>query len=162
MELEIEEKCVKLIATQQPAAKDLREIVTTLKIVTELERMGDYATDISKMVKRLPEQLASNGLEQLIKMSEEVANFLSAAIDCFIKKDDIEALRLSVLDDEIDASYKKVLIWAMEYMRDHGKDASEVLELILINKYLERMADRATNICEWAIYLATGERKELQ
>jgi phosphate transport system protein len=162
MEHDIEEKCLKIIATQQPAAKDLREVVTTLKIITELERMGDYATDIAKMTRRLPDKLESNGLEQIMTMADKVIAFLKDAVDCFVKKDEIQALKLAVADDEIDSAYKKMLIWSMEYMRDHGRNAGEVLYLIFITKYLERIADRATNICEWAIFLSTGEHKELQ
>lgn len=161
MEVEIQEKSIKIIATQQPTAKDLREIITTLNIVTEVERIGDYATDIAKIVKRLKETPNAEGTEKIFKMVDKVTDFLKASIDCFIKRDNIEALKLVVMDDEVDASYKHILLWAMQEMRNNGDNIEEVLHLIFITKYLERIADRATNICELAIFLTTGEHKDL-
>ena len=161
LEKVIEQKCIKLIATQQPTAKDLRGITTTLKIISEIERIGDYAVDISKGIKRLPKQLSSNAMDEIRKMAIRVVDFLDSSVDCFIKQDDIMALKLVVIDDEIDASYKKILLDSMRYMRDNGKDAQEIMHLMFITKYLERIADRATNICEWAIFITTGEHKDL-
>lgn len=157
----IEDDAIRLIATQGPVASDLRYIFTIIKIVTDLERMGDHAKDIAKITLKNQEILTDVIDEELLQLSKLVTKFISESVDSFVAKDHIRALELTELDDKIDHMTTE----SIEKLYDKAQNDPTLLrlagELQFALKYLERNGDHATNICEWTVYIVTGQFKEL-
>lgn len=157
----IEDEAIRLIATQGPVASDLRYIFTIIKIVTDLERMGDHAKDIAKITLKNQEILTDVIDEELLQLSKLVTKFISESVDSFVAKDHIRALELTELDDKIDHMTTE----SIEKLYDKAQNDPTLLrlagELQFALKYLERNGDHATNICEWTVYIVTGQFKEL-
>lgn len=158
---EIEENCLVLIATQQPIAKDLRRIIAAISIVTDLERMGDHAAAIAKITKRLDNQPLIKPLIDVPKMARLAQNMVRSVLDAYVKGDVALALKACDADDEIDHLYKAIFDELIEIMIRDRTTISQATYLLFVARYLERIADHATNIGEDVIYLETGERKEL-
>lgn len=158
---EIEESCLVLIATQQPIAKDLRRIIAAISIVTDLERMADHAAAIAKVTKRLDNQPLIKPLIDIPKMARLSQNMVRSVLDSYVKGDVEMALKTCHADDEIDHLYKNVFDELIEIMIRDRTTISQATYLLFVARYLERIADHATNIGEGVIYLETGERKEL-
>lgn len=161
LQKEIEDKCIKLIAMQQPLAKDLRYIFTTTKIVTDLERMADHAVDIAKIVKRLKTERYIKELVDIPKMSTIVEEMIRKSIDAYVEGNIEEAYAICKMDDEIDAIYKQVFTELLEYMVHDKSNINQATQFLFVCKFLERVADHTTNICEGTIYLITGEAIDL-
>ncbi|MBA1333715.1 MAG: Phosphate transport system regulatory protein PhoU [Firmicutes bacterium] len=161
MELRIEERCIKLIATQQPLAGDLREIFTTLKIVTDLERMADHAVDIAKVAKRLAGERYIKPLIDIPRMAGLVREMVRDCLQAYINKNPDLAHSISEKDDEIDALYKQVFRELLVYMMEDPKTINQATQFLLVSRFLERIGDHTTNVCEWVIYMVTGQRKDL-
>jgi len=161
MELRIEERCIKLIATQQPLAGDLREIFTTLKIVTDLERMADHAVDIAKVAKRLAGERYIKPLIDIPRMAGLVREMVRDCLQAYINKNPDLAHSISEKDDEIDALYKQVFRELLVYMMEDPKTINQATQFLLVSRFLERIGDHTTNVCEWVIYMITGQRKDL-
>lgn len=158
---EIENKCIKLIAMQQPLAKDLRNIFTTAKITTDLERMADHAVDIAKIAKRLKNERYMKELIDIPKMAEIVQTLIRESLNCYVEADSEKAYQVVKMDDEIDALYKKIFTDLLEKMKVEHNDINQAAQFLFVCKWLERVADHATNICESAIYLVTGDQIDL-
>lgn len=158
---DIEDEAIRLIATQGPVASDLRNIFTIIKIVTDLERMGDHAKDIADITKIRRETDTDLINEELIQISDLVMEFIGKSLDSFVAKDKDTALELTKLDDKID----ELTYEAEQKMFEKANNNPELLKLAgnlqFVLKYLERNGDHATNICEWTIYIVTGKFKEL-
>jgi len=158
---DIEDEAIRLIATQGPVASDLRNIFTIIKIVTDLERMGDHAKDIANITKIRRETDADLINEELMQISDLVMEFIGKSLDSFVAKDKDTALELTKLDDKID----ELTYEAEQKMFEKANNNPELLKLAgdlqFVLKYLERNGDHATNICEWTIYIVTGKFKEL-
>ena len=161
MQKEIEEKCIKLIAMEQPLAKDLREIFTTIKIVTDLERIADHAVDISKVVLYINENKHKVDLTDICKMSEIVQEMIGLSTEAYVDWDVEKAYDICKTDDRVDNIYKNVFKNLLEYMVREPRDVTEASQLLFVSKHLERIGDYVTNICEWTIYLITGKFVDL-
>jgi phosphate transport system protein len=158
---EIEDKCIKLTAKEQPLARDLRTIFTTTKLVTDLERMADYAVDIAKITIRLKNEKYIKDLIDIPKMAGLVNAMIKKSLDAYVAADADAAYEACKLDDEIDALYKNIFNELLTIASKDLKNVNQITQLLFVCKYLERVADHATNVCEWTIYLVTGEQKDL-
>lgn len=158
---EIEDRCVRVIATEQPLAKDLREIFTAIKVVTDLERMADYAVDIAKITIHLKDEEYIKELVQIPELGEKVLNVISLAIDAYVKGDSKRAYEICKMDDEIDDLYKEILEDLFNVMVEDNTSAAQAGRFMFVVKNLERIGDHVTNICEWAIYLVDGTYVDL-
>lgn len=161
METEIEDKCVRLLATQQPLATDLRTISAVFKIITDLERMGDHAIDIAKTTKRIANQPLIKPLIDIPRMAKITQQMVRDGLDAFVKRDVELAKKLCEIDDEVDHIYRQIFRELLTYMMEDPRTISQATHLLFVGRYLERIADHATNIGERVIYLATGERYNL-
>lgn len=161
MEREIEDKAIKLIAMQQPLAIDLRNIFTMTKIVTDLERMADHAVDVAKITLRLKDEKYVKQLVSIPKMAEIVVLMIRDALDAYVAGDVEKAYAVCKRDDEVDAIYKEVFRELLQVMIEDQNKVNQATQFIFICKWLERIADHTTNICEWTIYLVTGEKINL-
>ncbi len=157
----IEDEAIRLIATQGPVASDLRNIFTVIKIVTDLERMGDHAKDIAEITLKNKDILEDVINENLIEIARLVMKFISESLDSFVAKDHEKALELTKMDDEID----RLTTESIGKLYDKAQSDPALLrlagELQFVLKYLERNGDHATNICEWTVYIVTGQFREL-
>jgi phosphate transport system protein len=160
-EIEIQDFCIKLIARQQPLAKDLRLVATALKIITDLERIADHAVDIAKITKRIYKETYIKPLIDIPRMADLTIIMLKDSIDSYVKEDIDLAQEISLRDDEIDALFKQVYMELLCYMMEDPKKITQATHFLFIGRYLERVADHITNICEAIIYLVTGEYKDL-
>jgi len=158
MQKTIEEECIKFIATEQPLATDLRRVFTASKIVTDLERMADHAVDICKITKRLGEKVKSFGgsSDELWEMDKKVRSMIKASIDSYINEDEEMAYRICERDDEIDAFYKSLFAALIDAIKVDENSIHKGTQLLFVIKYLERIGDHVTNICEWTIFSKTG------
>jgi phosphate transport system protein len=161
MEMDIEAKCIKLIARQQPLAIDLRTIFTAIKIVTDLERIADHAVDIAKITFRLKDEKYIKPLIDIPKMSGIVQDMISGSLDAYVKVDTKLAEDICKKDDDIDAIYKQVFRELLEIMVKDPTTINQATQFLFVCKFLERIGDHVTNICEWIVYLVTGEFKDL-
>lgn len=159
-ERRIDDECVRLIATQQPVAKDLRKIISVMKICTDLERMGDLATDISKTVRRIEGPLCKP-LVDIPLMAEKALEMMRQGLEAYSKEDMVLAQDLSTKDDEVDRLYKQVVRDLLVIMTKQPDKLDQGMYLIFVGRYLERFADHATNIGENVIYIATARREDL-
>ncbi|WP_113674607.1 phosphate signaling complex protein PhoU [Vallitalea guaymasensis] len=157
MELRIEKECLLLIATQQPIAADLRDIASVLKIITDLERIGDHCTDISEYTIKLADEKYIKPLIHIPQMAEEVKKMIKDTIDSCINKDLELAKSVCKRDDIIDNYFDKIVNELMFLMIDNSSVVKQCTDFLFIVKYLERMGDHATNIAEWIIFTVTGE-----
>lgn len=161
MQKDIENKAIRLIALQHPLAIDLRNIFTTTKIVTDLERMADHAVDIAKVTKRLKNEKPIKPLLDIPKMSNIVREMIRESLDAYVNADVDKAYEICKKDDEVDYIYKQVFSDLLLMMMEDHKTINQATQYILICKYLERIADHTTNVCESTIYLVTGEQIDL-
>ena len=161
-EQEIESLCLKLILNQQPVARDLRQISTALKMITDMERISDQAADISELCVYLSSQEYIKKLEHIQQMAEATMKMVTGSIDAFVKKDLEMARTVIEYDDVVDELYvlvKKDLIDLIHKDKDNGEQAFDLLQ---IAKYYERIGDHAVNIAEWVIFSITGKHKDKQ
>ncbi|OOM74146.1 hypothetical protein CLPUN_41200 [Clostridium puniceum] len=163
LQKEIEEKCIKFIAAEQPLATDLRKIMTASKIVTDLERMADHAVDICKITKKIGGSINSfkKSSETLWEMEKKVRDMITAAIESYINSDDEMAYKICEKDDEIDSFYKSLFATFIEEIKLDESLTEKGIRLLFVIKYLERIADHVTNICEWTVYSKNGAYVDL-
>jgi len=158
---ELEDRCVDLIATQQPVASDLREIIATLSIVRDLERIGDYAEGIGKIVLMHGDEPLVRALTYLPAMAEKAIRMLRESLDAFIKRDAKAARAICDEDDAVDKLYDQAYHDLLGYMINDPSVITRATYLIWAAHNVERIADRATNISESVVYLVTGTPMEL-
>ena len=158
---DIEEKCLVLIATQQPLASDLRTILSVSNIATEMERMGDYAKGIAQITLDMADQPLLKPLIDVPRMANKGRQLLRDQLDAFIRRDVDAARRLSAEDDEIDALYDQVYRELLIFMMEDPRTVSRATRLLWVAHNLERIGDRTTNIGERTIFLVTGQIEEL-
>jgi phosphate transport system protein len=158
---DIEEQCIVLLATQQPMARDLRLIIALLNVAVELERIGDYAEGIAKIALRLLEEPPLKPLLDIPRMSELARQLIHDALDAFVRRDATRARQVAEGDDEVDALTDQVYRELLTFMINDPKTITRATYLIWVSHNLERAADRATNIAERVVQLATGEIEEL-
>lgn len=160
MELDIERTCLELIALQQPMAIDLRIIGTALKIVTDLERMADHAVDIARVTIRLEGQSLIKPLIDVPRMANIAQGMIRDSLKAYVDRDVELALRMVERDQDIDHLFSAVFRELLVYMVDDAKIA-QATQLLFVVSHLERIADHATNMGEWIVYMVTGERMKL-
>lgn len=161
MELDIEAECLTLIARQQPLARDLRKIATGLKIITDLERIADHASDIAKITLRIGDEPLIKPLIDIPRMAEKARAMVKNALDCFVDENVELAYQVCRDDDEIDSCHHQIFRELLTYMMEDPRNIRQATYLLFVSSYLERIGDHATNLGEWLIYMVTGERKEL-
>jgi len=158
---EIEERCIDLIATQQPMARDLRVIIALLHIVVELERMGDYAEGIAKISMAMGDSPPLKPLIDIPRMAEKATEMLRDSIDCLLNRDLVKANQVCQADDEVDELYDQVYRELLLFMIQDPQTIQRATYLLWVSHDLERIADRATNIAEQVIFLVTGKLTEI-
>ncbi|CAM3881424.1 phosphate signaling complex protein PhoU [Cohnella lubricantis] len=151
----------KLIATQQPVAKDLRRILVALKISSDLERMGDLSVDIAKVVLRLEGQQLMKPLHDLPQMALIVRTMIVESIQSYIDENIDLAYKMAKDDDQVDALYSQILREIFSITADNPKTVGQAIHLSFVGRYIERIADHATNIGESVVFLVLGERPDL-
>jgi len=160
-EKEIEDLCLKLILQQQPVARDLRQISAALKMITDMERIGDQAADISDIAIFLAEEKYIKSLETIPEMAGATIRMVTGSIDAFVKSDLELARSVIYSDDIVDDLFVKVkddLIALVHQNPDNGRQA---MDLLMVAKYFERIGDHAVNIAEWVVFSITGEHREM-
>lgn len=155
---DIEAICFNLLIQQQPVAKDLRAITAAMKMVTDMERIGDHAADISEITIVLADKDKTKGYDTIIKMASEASVMLIESIDAFTEKDKIKAKDVIEHDDVVDRLFCESKSELIEIIKNDPKRGEQELDMLMIAKYLERIGDHATNIAEWVIY-AIDDRK---
>lgn len=160
-QLEIENKCLMMLALQQPMAGDLRTIATALKLVTDLERIADHAVDIAEITLKLRDEPLVKPLVDIPKMAHLAREMLRDSITAYTDRDLDLAQSLSQKEKEVDALNERVYQDLLQLMSKHPESISQGINLLLVALYLERVADHVTNLGEWTIYLASGQRKDL-
>ncbi|MBM3132162.1 MAG: phosphate signaling complex protein PhoU [Chloroflexi bacterium] len=158
---QIEEECVMLITKQQPMASDLRVILSVLSVITDLERMGDYASGIAEITLILQHDPPLEPPAEFPRMAEIGIQMLSDSLKAFVARDAEAAYRIGVRDDEIDALYHKVMQQCLAYITEDPRTAATATRLIWVGHNLERIGDRVTNICERVIFTVTGKMEEI-
>lgn len=158
----IENKLMVLIATQQPMAHDLRLLASTLEIISELERMGDYAKGIANINIRMGDTPLLKPLIDVPRMAQKGADMLHRALTAFVNEDIESAKAIPVEDDEVDALYNQVYHELMMFIIQDPKTIERANWLLWVAHNLERYADRVTNICERTVFIVTGEMKEIK
>lgn len=156
MEKAIEAQCMQIIMRQQPVAKDFRQVTAILKIITDLERIGDQAEDIAEIVMMLEDKPFYKTLEHIPRMFEETVSMLKQAIDSFVISNKELAKDVRRRDDIIDDLFDVVKGETITYIRKDVNNAEQAIDLLQIAKYLERIGDHAENIAEWVVYTHTG------
>ena len=158
---EIEERCIQLIATQQPMASELRTIIAMLNITTEIERIGDYAMGIARIVIMIGDQPPLKPLVDIPRMAELTVNMLQRSLDALINRDAESARKIALEDDIIDNLYDQVFRELLIFMAEDPKTITRATRLMWTAHNLERAADRVTNICERIVYIITGKMEEI-
>lgn len=156
MERKIETHCLTLMLKQQPVASDLRHISTALKVVTDLERMGDQAADIADLSLRLETADYSMVSKHLPAMVANVKTMVQDAIRAFVDGDSETAETFEQRDDLIDAFFERVKQEVIDFLKKDGDKSDIAVDLLMVAKYLERIADHAVNVCEWTEFSDTG------
>ena len=160
LERDIESRCIKLLLHQQPVARDLRQISAALKMITDMERIGDQAEDIAEIVLQLHRHTTKD-MELVEEMARETVKMVIASVDAFVKKDVELANQVILQDDIVDEYFSRMKNGILSMIGEHSVDGEFALDLLMISKYFERIGDHATNIAEWVIYSVTGTHKEV-
>jgi len=161
LELEIEQECMMLLALQQPLAKDLRTIASVLKIITDLERMGDNAVNIAEVILEIGEEPIMNSLKDIPSMADIAQKMLKMSLDAFVNEDIALAEKAAERDEDVDRLYETVINDILNIIAEKRELTKQGTKLLFLGRYLERIADHSTNICERTIYMITGELKEI-
>ena len=156
-DVEVDEQCVNLLALHQPAASDLRFITTAMKIVTDLERIGDQAVNIAQRALELNREPQLKPYIDLPRMADRAQRMVKESLDAFVAGDTAQARRVCAADAEVDALKEQIFRELLTYMMEDPRTVSRAIRVILISRFMERVADHATNIAEMVIYLVEGK-----
>jgi phosphate transport system protein len=161
LQLKIEDQAAMLIATQQPVARDLRELVTIFKITDSLERIGDHAVHLAKTAKRLADDPYPRPLDRLERMAAVDIAMVHDAVAAYLNQDEALARKAAAMDDEVDAEHKAFIQEVLAYLTEHPGKAQQATKLIATSSFLERLGDHVTNLCEAVVFMVTGAHTEL-
>lgn len=161
MEEKIDEIGTNLIATQQPVATDLRKILIAFKMASDLERMGDLAVDIAKVTQRIANKPLLKPLVDIPRMAEIVQTMIHESLECYMTENVELAYKMAKMDDEVDHLHSQILRELFVFMAENPSNVNQVLNLCFVSRYLERVADHATNLGESVVYLVKGHRPDL-
>ncbi len=159
-ERNIESLCLKLLLQQQPVAKDLRQISAALKMITDMERIGDQAEDIAEIILFLNGRSAEND-DILREMARATINMVTQSVDAYVKRDIILAEQVVAGDDAVDDYFDQVKRSLIKKIAQNPSDGEYALDILMIAKYFERIGDHAVNLAEWVIFSVTGTHKEV-
>ncbi|MCL2045401.1 MAG: phosphate signaling complex protein PhoU [Oscillospiraceae bacterium] len=157
MEKDIEALCLQLLLQQQPVAKDLRLISAALKMITDMERIGDQAADISEIALMLIDETYIKKLDNLPQMAITASKMVTESIDAFVKKDLDLAYAVIESDDVVDMFFTTIKNNLIELIREDQENGGQAIDLMMIAKYFERIGDHATNIAEWVVFSIMGK-----
>ena len=155
-EMDIEKRCMRILLKQQPVAKDFREVSTALKMITDIERFGDQASDIGELVATMPGEKYIKKLTHIKAMGELAVKMVRESVNSFIRNDEALADEVIALDDEMDTLFLTVKNDLIELIRKDGNNGDQAIKLMMVAKYLERIGDHAVNVAEWTKYNETG------
>lgn len=158
MEHEIEKQCMNILLKEQPVAKDFREVFATLKMITDLERIGDQAEDIARLVMSLSGKNVVKKFNYISEMTEVTLEMVTGSVNAFIKDDLLIAEQVVKKDDILDELFIKVRGELSEKIKKNEDHADDIINIIMVAKYLERIGDHAVNLCEWTKYYEVGQR----
>ena len=161
LEIEIEGKIVEFIATQQTMARDLRRVTTLFKMISDLERMADYATSIAKITLRIAHEPLIKPLIDIPRMAVLSQKMVKQALDAYVREDVELAIAVGKDDDEVDKLFGQIFRELLTIMMENPKTITQATHLLFAGRWLERIADHATNIAEEVIFLVTGEKRNL-
>lgn len=156
----IEALCLKLLLQQQPVAHDLRVISSALKMITDMERIGDQIEDIAELSILLLESSFIEKLEFLPKMAETASKMVRGSIDAFVNNDKSHAEAIIKMDDEVDGLFIEIKNKIISLIQKGSADGEDAIDFLMVAKYYERIADHAVNIAEWVLFSITGEHKK--
>jgi phosphate transport system protein len=156
-DVEVDEKCVELLALHQPAASDLRFITTAMKIVTDLERIGDQAVNIAQRAIELHQEPQLKPYVDLPRMAEMAQRMVKESLDAFVARDTALARAVCAEDEAVDALKEQIFRELLTFMMSDPRTIPRALRLILISRFMERVADHATNIAEMVVYMVEGK-----
>ena len=154
LELEIDERCIRLLALRQPVGQDLRFVTSALKIVNDLERVGDHAVNIAQSAVKLNQEPELKPLVDIPRMATIATRMLTEALDAFVRNDAAAARRILLEDDEVDHLKSQLFRELLSYMLENPETITRALELVLVSRNLERVADLATNVAEEVVFIA--------
>lgn len=157
----IEEQCLKFMAMESPVATDLRKIFTTSKIVTDLERMADYAVDICKIAQRVELDILGEECEPVWQMVDILRKMIKRSLEAFVTGNVKEAYEICKMDDEVDILYRGLFNDILKKMAKNETIINKGAQILFASKYLERVGDHVTNICEWIIFSSKGDYVDL-
>jgi phosphate transport system protein len=161
LQMKIEDQAAMLIATQQPVAKDLRELVTIFKVTDNLERIGDHSVHLAKAAKRLSDSPYPRSLERLEKMAAVGIGMVHDGVEAYLNHDEALARNVATRDDEIDAEHRAFVREVLDYLSGNPDKAEQATKLIATSSFLERLGDHVTNLCEAVVFMVTGAHTEL-
>ena len=159
---EIESQCLFLITRQQPVVGDLRVVTASLKVVTDIERIGDHVSDMAELILRLKMKDFSLFSVHLDGMIDATREMFCEAVDAFVSRNMEKAQKVIKEDDVIDELFNKVKVDLIESLKREVKDADECIDVLMLAKYLEKIGDHAVNICEWEIFQETGNISDMR
>ncbi|MBQ7027667.1 MAG: phosphate signaling complex protein PhoU [Ruminococcus sp.] len=157
-ERDIESRCMKLLLQQQPVARDLRQISAALKMITDMERIGDQAEDIAEIITYLKGKTAEETVH-IRDMAAETISMVTDSVDAYVKKDTELAKSVIGHDDKVDEYFDRIKGSLIKMIAENPENGEYALDLLMIAKYFERIGDHATNIAEWVIFSVTGQHK---
>lgn len=159
-ERDVEALCLKLLLQQQPVARDLRQISAAMKLITDMERIGDQASDIAEIVEAmLSEGYVPEDVGHICKMAAEVIQMVTGSVDAYVRQDAALAHAVIAGDDVVDRYFTQVRSVLIQKIAEDPASGERAMDLLMIDKYLERIGDHAVNIAEWVIFAVTGEHK---
>ena len=161
LRFDIEEACLALMATQQPAAGDLRTVVAAMNVVGDLERMGDHAAGNARIVMRMGDEPLLKPLIDIPRMADVCRSMIRDSLQAFVRRDGERARQIAAMDDQIDGLYQQVFRELLSFMVEDPKTTSRALFLLFAAHNLERIGDRATNIAERVLFMTSGVMREL-
>jgi phosphate transport system protein len=161
-EKEIESLCLKIILQQQPVARDLRLVSSVLKMITDLERIGDQAADIAELILLIAGKPYIKKLEHIPQMAVATMQMVTKSIDSFVKKDAALAEEVIASDDIVDDLFVLIKGELVTLIKENVSNSDQAIDLIMIAKYCERIGDHATNVAEWVVFSLTGTRKDVR
>jgi|AGTN01.2.fsa_nt_gi phosphate transport system regulatory protein PhoU len=157
----IEDQCITLIATQQPLARDLRVIFAAIKMSTDLERIADYGVGVARAAVQLKDEEYLKPLIDLPRMTDIACEMLRTSVRAFTESSEALAAEAAAHDAEMDALFKQVYRELLTFVLESPRHIHQMISFVLIARYLERVGDHITNVCEWIVYNATGKRVDL-
>lgn len=161
MERDIEHRCMTLLLRQQPVASDLRQVTAALKVITDLERIGDHAADIAEIVPHLGRmnQSSEPALNEAVQMGRNAHQMILNALDAFVRQDEAAAREVIASDDVVDDAFDAINRMLGQKLAHDPDEVDSVMDLLIVIKYLERIADHSVNLAEWVQFVRTGKYK---